>query len=215
MPTNIAPTKSNLMSAQASLEFSQKGFELLDKKRNVLIREMMGMIGRARDIQEKINTVFSEAYEALKVANMTEGISTVETIAGSIDEMEDYEVLLRSVMGVEIPSIKYKRKELQPSYSFYRTNNSFDIAVTKFQEVKYLIYELAEVESSVYRLAMEVKKTQKRTNALQNIQIPKFKEIVKYIQDVLDEKEREDFFRLKTVKKKNARKKMESRKEEN
>lgn len=211
MAVNIAPTKSNLMSSQASLEFSQKGFELLDKKRNVLIREMMGLIGRAKDIQERINSTFSEAYEALKVANMTEGISAVEAIAGSIDEAEDYDVVLRSVMGVEIPTIKFTRKDMEPEYSFYRTNNAFDIAVTKFQDVKYLIYELAEVENSVYRLATEVKKTQKRTNALQNIQIPKFKETVKYIEDVLEEKEREDFFRLKMVKKRNVRKKTISR----
>lgn len=207
MAVNIAPTKSNLMGAQASLEFSQKGFELLDKKRNVLIREMMGLISRAKDIQERINSTFTEAYEALQVANMTEGISTVEGISETIDEVEDYEVLLRSVMGVEIPTIKFSRKKFEPTYSFYRTNNALDIAVIKFQEVKYLIYELAEVENSVYRLAMEVKKTQKRTNALQNIQIPKFKEIVKYIQEVLEEKEREDFFRLKMVKKKGAGKK--------
>ncbi|KPU46253.1 V-type ATP synthase subunit D [Oxobacter pfennigii] len=207
MAVNIAPTKSNLMSANSSLEFSKKGFELLDKKRNVLIREMMGLIGRAKDIQDRINSTFTEAYEALEVANMTEGISTVESIAMSVDETEDYEVLLRSVMGVEIPSIKFDKENPQPSYSFYRTNNALDIAVIKFHEVKYLIYELAEVENSVYRLAMEVKKTQKRTNALQNIQIPKFMEIVKYIQDVLEEKEREDFFRLKMVKKKSARKK--------
>lgn len=212
MAVNIAPTKSNLMSAQASLEFSEKGFELLDKKRNVLIREMMGLIGRAKDIQERINDTFSEAYEALKTANMTEGITAVETIAMTIDEIEDYEVLLRSVMGVEIPTIKYTKKEMVPSYSFYRTNNALDIAVIKFQEVKYLVYELAEVETSVYRLAMEVKKTQKRTNALENIQIPKFKEIVKYIQDVLDEKEREDFFRLKMVKKKSKTKKAKQNK---
>ncbi|HBM79588.1 MAG: V-type ATP synthase subunit D [Clostridiales bacterium] len=206
MAVNIAPTKSNLMSAKASLDFSKKGFELLDKKRNVLIREMMGLIGRAKDIQGRIDMIFQEAYEALKVANMTEGISTVLNIAETIDVADDYDVLLKSVMGVEIPTLKFTRKKLEPSYSFYRTNNAFDIAVIKFQEVKYLIYELAEVENSVYKLAFEIKKTQKRTNALQNIQIPKFKEIVKYIEDVLEEKEREDFFRLKMVKKKNSRK---------
>lgn len=108
-------------------------------------------------------------------------------------------------MGVEVPSVKFKRAGMEPAYSFYRTNNAFDIAVEKFQEVKYLVYELAEVENSVYRLAMEVKKTQKRTNALQNIQIPKFTYIVKTIEDALDEREREDFFRLKMVKRRTAR----------
>mgnify|MGYP000938513879 CR=1 FL=1 len=208
MAVNIAPTKSNLISAEGSLEFSQKGYELLDKKRNVLIKEMMGLIDRAKGIQDRINTTFSEAYEALEMANITEGISSLELIAKSIDEADDYEIVMRSVMGVEIPTIKYKREKVEPNYSFYRTNNAFDIAVMKFQDVKYLTYELAEVENSVYRLAMEVKKTQKRTNALQNIQIPKYKEIVKYIEDVLEEKEREDFFRLKIVKKKSEKNKL-------
>ena len=63
---NIAPTKSILMAAQSSLEFSQKGFELLDKKRNVLIREMMSYMNRVKELQDRINTTFQEAYEALR-----------------------------------------------------------------------------------------------------------------------------------------------------
>lgn len=70
----------------------------------------------------------------------------------------------------------------------------------KFLEIKYLIYELAEIENAVYKIAMEIKKTGKRANALDKIQIPRYEEAVKYIQDVLEEKEREDFFRLKKVK---------------
>lgn len=201
---NIAPTKSNLMSAQSSLEFSQQGFELLDKKRNVLIREMMSYMDRAENLQGRINTTFDEAYEALMQANITMGINSVEDIALAIPESEDHATLFRSVMGVEVPSISYDKKEIQPRYGFYKSNAAMDMAVKKFNEVKYLIYELAEVENAVYKLAVEVKKTQKRANALENIQIPKFKEIVKFIRDVLEEKEREDFFRLKVVKKKKA-----------
>ena len=200
MIMSVSPTKSNLLSARESLEFSKKGYELLDKKRNVLIREMMVLIDKAREIQEKINSVFPEAYRALRVANMTEGIDTVEDIASTIEEEKEFEILLKSVMGVEVPKVKYEEKKIEPSYSFYRTNNAFDISVIRFQKVKHLVYELAEVENSVYRLAMEIKKTQKRANALQNIQIPKFTETVKYIRDALEEMEREDFFRLKIVK---------------
>lgn len=199
---NTAPTKANLMSAKSSLEFSQKGFELLDKKRNVLIREMMSYVDRAKDIQSRINSTYSEAYDALKRANITLGISTVEDIALSIPESQDYSVIFKSVMGVEVPHLKFEKKEIEPKYSFYRSNAALDLAYKKFNEVKYLSYELAEVENAVYKLAMEVKKTQKRANALENIQIPKFKEMVKSISDVLEEREREDFFRLKVVKKK-------------
>lgn len=199
---NIAPTKANLMSAESSLDFSMKGFELLDKKRNVLIREMMSYVAKAQELQERINIIFSEAYDSLQKANMTLGISTVEDIAMTIPEAKDYQVLFKSVMGVEVPHISFDKKDIQPKYSFYRTNSAMDMAYKSFNDVLYLIYELSEVENAVYRLAIEVKKTQRRANALENIQIPRFKAIVKTISDILDEKDREDFFRLKIVKKK-------------
>lgn len=196
------PTKSNLMSAQASLELSRNAYELLDKKRNVLIREMMSLIDEARDIQKRAATTFEEAYKALQMANMTIGISTVEDIALSIPEENRFDILLKSVMGVEIPKVRFEREKMDPHYSFYHTNNAMDIARIKFLEVKYLIFELSEIETSIYKLAAEIKKTQKRTNALQNIQIPKYRELVKFIQAALEEKDREDFFRMKIIKKK-------------
>ncbi|MEA4960878.1 V-type ATP synthase subunit D [Lutispora sp.] len=202
MESNIAFTKSNLMAAQYSLELSLKGFELLDKKRNVLVMNMMGFIDRAEGIQQKMGEIFKEAYEALQVANITMGISSIGEIAQSIPETAGFDIITRSIMGVEIPEIKFERKSLNHFYSFYHTNSALDVALKKFQELKYLIYELSEVEDSVYKLAMEVKRTTKRANALQNIQIPKYKEIVKVISEVLEEKEREEFFRLKVVKKK-------------
>jgi V/A-type H+-transporting ATPase subunit D len=212
MAVNIAPTKSNLMSAKASLEFSQKGFELLDKKRNVLIREMMSLLSRAKDIQARINTTFEEAYNALKVANLTMGIASVQDIADSIPENGEFQILFKSVMGVEIPKIKFEKHDMVPGYSLYQTNASMDVAFKSFWEIKYLVLELAEVENSVYKLAVEIRKTQKRANALENIQIPKYQEMVKYIQDALEEKDREDFFRLKVVKKKRIKKKAELKK---
>ncbi|WP_426349831.1 V-type ATP synthase subunit D [Alloiococcus sp. CFN-8] len=199
---NTAPTKSNLMAAQSSLEFSQKGFELLDKKRNVLIREMMGYMDRVRGLQEKIDSTFQEAYEALRRANISLGINSIEDVALAVPESRDYEVIYRSVMGVEVPEVKYTKKPVTPAYGLYSSNSAVDEAFIKFNDVKYLIYELAEVENAVYRLAIEVKKTQKRANALQNIQIPKFKDLIKNISNILDEKDREEFFRLKVVKKK-------------
>lgn len=202
MQENIAPTKANLMASKAALDFSQKGYELLDKKRNVLIREMMGFMDRAEKLQQIIGETFKEAYEALIMANVTLGITEVYEVAKSIPTADETTMLTRSVMGVEIPMIKYERQDIQHYYSFYHTNTALDVALQKFHEVKYLIYELAEVENSVYKLAVEIKKTQKRANALQNIQIPKYEFLVKMISDVLEEKDREDFFRLKLLKKK-------------
>lgn len=196
----MAPTKANLIKAKNMLEFSIKGFELLDKKRNVLIREMMNLVSRAERIQEDIESIFTEAYAALINANITLGSSTVEEIAMSIPKDEEITVLSKSVMGVEIPVIKREQKADEVTYGFFRTNAALDTAVTRMNAVRHLMYELAEVENSVYRLAMEVKKTGKRANALDKIQIPKYREMSKYIEEVLEEKEREDFFRLKKVK---------------
>jgi len=202
MQENIAPTKANLMTAQVALNFSRKGYELLDKKRNVLIKEMMGFMDRAKEVQQKMREIFRDAYEALIMANITLGINEVNEVAKSIPQATEFTILTKSVMGVEIPQIKYEKRELEPYYSFYHTNTALDVALKEFHHVKYLLYELAEIEDSIYKLAMEIRKTQKRTNALKNIQIPKYEELVKMISERLEEKEREDFFRLKVLKNK-------------
>lgn len=200
MAVLVAPTKSNLIKAKAALELSNKGFELMDKKRNVLIKEMMSLVDRAKDIQDKIYSTIAEAYTQLQYANITSGIKNVENIAHSIPKDESFEILLKSVMGVDIPMIKYEKESITPAYGFHNTNPALDAATVHFREVRYLIYELTEIDNAIFRLAKEIQKTQKRTNALQHIQIPRYKEQVKYIQEALEEKEREDFFRLKRVK---------------
>ena len=203
MAVLIAPTKSNLIKAKSSLELSKKGFELLDKKRNVLIKEMMSLVDRAKAIQGSIYTTIQEAYEYLQEVNVSMGIQNVENLAKSIPKDEAFEILLKSVMGVDIPTIKYDKKAITPSYGFHNSTLVLDAAAEKFRQARFMMYELAEIDSSIFKLAKEIQKTQKRTNALQHIQIPKYKEQVKYIQEALEEKEREDFFRLKRVKGKN------------
>lgn len=195
-----APTKANLIMVKSSLRFSKKGFELLDKKRTVLIREMMELIDKAKETQDKISISFREAYEGLQHVNLTMGINNVEEIAISIIKEAEHDILLRSVMGVEIPKVKYIESKVETQYGFFRSNPPLDIAVVKFREIKYLIYQLAEIENSVYKLALEIKKTQKRANGLEKILIPKYKEQIKSISETLEEKEREDFYRLKKVK---------------
>lgn len=196
----MAPTKANLLKAKSLLGFSVKGFELLDKKRNVLIRELMGLMKRAEVLQAEITDAFKGAYTALQYANITMGSASIEEIAISIPLEDSYDILKHSVMGVELPEIKYQKTMLEAPYGFFRSNPSLDVAVRYFNQVKYLVYELSELETSVFKLAMEIKKTQKRANALEKIQIPKYKALTKQIEEALEEKEREDFFRLKKVK---------------
>lgn len=200
MAVLVAPTKSNLIKAKSSLELSKKGYELLDKKRNILVKEMMVFVEKARSMHNEIYDVMAEAYGMLQKANMTLGVKNVEDISYGVPIDEHYDILLKSVMGVDIPTLKYTEECKALAFGFYNTNLSLDEARQKFCKAKLKIYELAEIENSVFKLAKEIEKTQKRTNALQHIQIPKYREQVKYIQDVLEEKEREDFFRLKRLK---------------
>jgi V/A-type H+-transporting ATPase subunit D len=201
MDTSLFPTKGNLILAKSTLELSTKGYELLDRKRNILVREMMELIDTARDLQKKIDITFREAYNALQRTNITMGISTVEQISRAMPIEDSIKIRFRSVMGVEIPVVKSDKNPPSPSYGFSMTNSSLDEAVVKFVRVRELTLILAEVSTSVYRLAINIRKTQKRANSLKNVLIPRYEGIVKNIQDVLDEKEREEFTRLKVIKK--------------
>ena len=198
MAIQIVPTKGNLLATKKSLSLARTGFELMDRKRNILIREMMALIERANELQDKIDKTYEEAYAALQMANVTLGIC--DKIAETVPYDDNLNVAYRSVMGVEIPMVSLERTPPTLSYGLKDTNAMMDDAYLKFREVKYLTAELAEVENSVYRLADNVKKTQKRANALKNIMIPRFEETVKFITDALEEKDREEFSRLKVIK---------------
>lgn len=200
MDTNSFPTKGNLIIAQNTLHMSQQGYELLDKKRNILIKELMDLIDKATDIQNQIDITFKEAYAALQEANIELGISNVEMISYAVPEEKGITLKLRSIMGVEIPMVSIEEKEQRPPFGFYSTTTTLDNAYLKFEKVKRLTISLSEIENSAYRLANSIKKTQKRANALKNITIPKYKNLVSSIQNSLEEKEREEFTRLKVIK---------------
>lgn len=196
----LVPTKGNLILAQNTLTLSKTGFELLDKKRNILIREMMQLIESAKEIQDNIENTFKEAYSALQTANLEMGVDIVENMSLSVDIEDSLKVKFRSVMGVEIPIVIMEDTMRVPTYGFHDSSSALDEAIVKFEEVKKMMKLLSEVENSVFRLADNIKKTQKRANALKNILIPRYEAETKTITDALEEKEREEFSRLKVIK---------------
>ncbi len=202
MAVQAVPTKGNLINTKKSLFLAKIGYELLDRKRNILIREMMTLIDHANAIQQKIDNAYEEAYIALQTANVTNGFC--EEISNSIPYEDSLKLDSRSVMGVEIPILTIDEHQSHDylHYGINSTNSAIDKVYNMFTQVKMLTVELAEIENSVYRLADSIKKTQKRANALKNIMIPRFEESVKFISDALDEKDREEFSRLKVIKKK-------------
>ncbi|HIU48098.1 MAG TPA: V-type ATP synthase subunit D [Candidatus Avimonoglobus intestinipullorum] len=201
MNKTIAPTKGNLMAAKNTLRLSKQGYEMLDKKRNILIREMMLLIDQAKDVQDKIESTFAAAYRALGTANLVMGVDHVQDIMHMVMLEDSVEIKQRSVMGVVIPMVRCAPDDGTLKYSLYATHSALDEAVLKFSEVKQLTVRLAEIENAVYRLAMNIKKTQKRANALKNITIPLYETITKEISGSLEEKEREEHTRLKIIKK--------------
>lgn len=208
MNPNTFPTKGNLILAKNSLTLASQGYDLMDKKRNILIRELMALIDQAKDIQSEIDVTFRSAYKTLQKANIELGINYVQEIGESIPVENSIEIKARSIMGTEIPLVRYTKPIADmPSYAFYSTRESLDQARAAFVRVKELTIKLSMVENSAYRLATNIKKTQKRANALKNITIPTYKGLVHDITNALEEKDREEFTRLKVIKRTNEKKK--------
>lgn len=205
MAETIFPTKGNLIAVKRSLSLAKLGYDLLDRKRNILIREMMSLIDTASKVQTQINETYARAYKALQKANITLGI--INDIAKDVPVETGVNITFRSVMGVEIPIVTLEDNPPKPTYSFVSTNSMLDEAYISFYQVKRLTAVLAEIENSVYRLADSIKKTQRRANALKNIMIPKFEFTVKFITDALEEKDREEFSRMKIINKTKLKKK--------
>ena len=188
------------MLAKNSLALAKQVYELMDKKRNILIRELMNLIEEAKTIQTQIDTTFTQAYQALQQANIEVGIHYVQQIAQAIPVENGVRIKTRSIMGTEIPLVEHEEEKRVPYYGFYNSSESVDAAREGFLKVKELTLKLSMVENSAYRLAMNIRKTQKRANALKNITIPSYTALVKDITNALDEKDREEFTRLKVVK---------------
>ena len=128
------PTKGNLMLAKNSLVLARQGYELMDKKRNILLKELMSLISEAKDIQEQIDTTFTRAYACLQHANIDMGISKVQELAFTVPIEDSIVIQTRSIMGTEIPHVKYDSKQNKLTYSFGSTGESIDIAREAFRE---------------------------------------------------------------------------------
>ena len=198
MALKVVPTKGNLIAMKKSLQLANLGYNLMDKKRNVLINEMMTLLDDVKIIRDQITSSYQEAYDALQEANISMGLIT--DIVNSTPEDYGISIAYRSVMGVEIPKISYDKQPLKMAYDIERSNSKVDYAYNCFYNVKQLTVLLAEVENSVYRLANTIRKTQKRANALKNISIPRFESTIKVITEALEEKDREEFTRQKVIK---------------
>lgn len=199
MANQVFPTKGNLMAAKRSLVLAKLGYDLMDRKRNVLIRELMQLVDRAKELRGNIEKIYETAYAELQDANITLGV--VERFANTIPIDDSIEIETRSVMGVEIPKVTHPDKlDANIPYGFLDTNVQLDEAYAAFCKVRNMTLVLAEVDSGVFRLATAIQATQRRANALKNVLIPRYTEIIRTISDALEDKEREEFTRMKIIK---------------
>jgi V/A-type H+-transporting ATPase subunit D len=197
---NIPPTRSNLLRMKQELKFAHEGYEILDRKREVLTTELIKMAHDAQELQEEVWKLVAEAYRALEQAKLTMGQEHVERTALAMHKTVDISLKFRGVMGVPIPTVEAEGGPPEMPYSLGDTKATLDHASASFRSVLERIPELSELVTSVWRLAGELRKTQRRVNALQHIFIPEYEETVEFIKSALEEREREETFRLKWLK---------------
>jgi V/A-type H+-transporting ATPase subunit D len=200
----IAPTRSNLLRIRQTLKLAREGYEILDRKREVLTGELVRVAHDAATLQQQVWERLAEAYRALEVARLAMGRERLEWAALSVSETVDVEIRPYSVMGVVLPNVEASESPPEMPYGLGDTPVALDEAVARFRRVLADVPTLSETMTTVWRLARELQKTQRRVNALQYIFIPQYEETATYIENTLEEREREETFRLKRLKSKAA-----------
>ncbi len=203
----VVPTKTNLLRLKRELSFAQEGYDLLEQKRQILVVELMGLLDRTADAQEKVEKELASAFKALQSAVVIMGRQAVVSVTPAVNIRSDLTINMRKIMGVNIPQIEVKVEDIAPYFSPGETSFWVDEAIVHFKGLLKDIGKLAELRISLMRIAEEVRKTMRRVNALEKIAIPDYNESVKYIEDTLEESERETFATLKIVKERLEKKK--------
>lgn len=201
MSEKFAPTRGNLVKLTGAIKMAKSGHDLLEQKRQVLMAELVRHIENTKKLQSEISDTFKEAYAALQNANMSLGIESVDDLSQAVLETDNFFVRFHSVMGVEIPDIDNISDIIEPTYSMRSSNASVDDAYLKFRKVLNMLARLAEVETTVIRLAVHIRSTHRRVNALEKFVIPEQIEQMHFISDTLEEGDREDFIRMKMAQK--------------
>lgn len=198
---SVSPTRINLIQTKKTLSLAQSGREVLERKRDILLRELRNSIFNAEKAREELTAALSEAYKGLKAANMAKGSETIANVALGSNKLAEYFIDSKSIMGVPVPTVKYQgQTDLKPEYGFANTNVELDKAFKQFSSVLELIASLAMAEGTTFQIANDVRRTQRRVNALNHVLIPRYRNTAKWIELVLEEKEREEFVRTKRIK---------------
>jgi V/A-type H+-transporting ATPase subunit D len=203
---NVAPTKTSLLRVRQELEFARLGHELLDQKRNILVIELLNLVDQAVDFQERVVQALAEAYRTLEQAVLRMGKLRAANLASAVNIRAEIDLKQRRVMGVRLPVVDTSFTEHPPYYSPLGTSFWIDNSLEEFKNALQLMGRLAELKISIIRLAAEVRKTIRKVNALEKIAIPDLAETVTFIENRLEENERDMFVLMKMVKSRLERK---------
>jgi V/A-type H+/Na+-transporting ATPase subunit D len=196
---NIAPTKSNLLVLKRQLAFAEEGYDLLEQKRQILIFELMSRLSRARDAERGTRAALDQAFVALREAQLAAGSEALDRAALAVRMDHQVDLSDQRLMGMRIPHVTVRTEPVSAQFGVGGTSAGTDAAMSRFIEVLPLLAELAELENAVMRLARELRKTQRRCNALSKIFMPDYRETINYIVGALEERERESFVILKMI----------------
>ncbi|PCN50459.1 V-type ATP synthase subunit D [Candidatus Geothermarchaeota archaeon ex4572_27] len=201
------PTRMELIALRRKRKLAERGLALLKEKRDALVMELLEVLREYRSLKEAVDKSMAEAFRRLAEAKMELGALKLMELASSAPPVYDVRLRLRSVMGVKVPTLTLVEAAdpSRPPYGMAGTCSSLDAAVRAFREVLSSIVRLAEVEASIRGLAEEVKRAKRRVNALESVIIPRFDRAIKYIELYLDERAREDVFRIRLLKGRRAR----------
>jgi len=197
----VLPTKIELIGTRRRLATAVRVKKVLDDKRDVLLKRLDEMIVQAGEARDEITQPLSDAYLALYDAYLKLGPLRLEGVAANTPPGMEAEVTVRRVVDVDIPSVKLSEKEVGMTYGFADTNVAVDRASMQMRRVLPSIFKAAEYENAIFRLAKELERTQRLLNALEYMIIPRYETSIRFIQQTLEEREREEFTRLKHVKK--------------
>lgn len=200
---NIAPTKSNLLMVKEQLAVAEDGYDLLDQKREILVMELMRLVEKVKLLENDIEKKIATAYPALRKMLMYVGGDNVEKIGKVVHYDFDIQEKKVSMGGQCFNSISVKLPKRKLFTSFMESYGEVDNVMVEFFSLLQLLTDMASIRTIVWTLAKEVKKTQRRVNALDKMVIPQTMETKKYIESVLEERERENVFVLKALKKRN------------
>lgn len=192
-------TKGNLLASKESIRLAKLGYDLMDRKRMILMQELNKIMDDVKSVRDVIDQAYEEAYFSLQKANVSYGV--IDRIARIMPIEQDIKIVYRSVMGIEIPKVTLDPKPLEVPFALNISNSDLDDVFIKMRQVKYYTVKLAELDNSMYRLAKAIEKSRKRANALERVVIPALESDIRTISEALEEKEREEFLRMKIVKK--------------